>query len=59
MICLYNEYRYKELFELKLEPCDTYGFELFDKNFTPNDYESKSKYYLYIFLLSGVNLLFA
>jgi AraC family transcriptional regulator len=36
----------KLLFELKLEPCDTYDFELFDETFTPNDYASK--YYLYI-----------
>jgi len=36
----------KLLFELKLEPCDTYDFELFDETFTPNDYETK--HYLYI-----------
>lgn len=36
----------KLLFELKLEPCDTYDFELFDENFTPND--CKAKHYLYI-----------
>lgn len=36
----------KLLFELKLEPCDTYDFELFDETFIANDYESK--YYLYI-----------
>lgn len=36
----------KLLFELKLELCDTYDFELFDQTFIPNNYESK--YYLYI-----------
>lgn len=36
----------KLLFELKLELCDTYDFELFDETFAPNDYESK--YYLYV-----------
>ncbi|MBP2653600.1 MAG: Transcription activator effector binding (Modular protein) [Firmicutes bacterium] len=36
----------KLLFDLKLEPCDTYDFELFDESFIPNDCEAKHCLYI-------------
>lgn len=36
----------KLLFDLRLEPCDNYDFELYDETFVPND--NNSKYYLCI-----------